>query len=72
MAQLSKLFQPGTIGTLEIPNRMILAAMHIKMSDENGYLTQRAIDYYVERAKGGVGLLTTQATKFLYEARAHR
>lgn len=54
------LFEPVTIGKLEIKNRLVMAPMGPGgMTDDNGAFNQRGIDYHVERAKGGVGLLIT-------------
>jgi len=54
----SKLFEPVNIGQVTLKNRIAMAAMEtIGMINLDGNLTQRAIDYYVERAKGGVGLV---------------
>lgn len=69
MRQLTKVFEPGMIGTMEVKNRLVMAAMGTFTSDTQGYITERTIDYYVARAKGGVGLIITQATPILYEAR---
>ncbi len=58
MTELKNLFQPIKIGSLDLNNRIIFLAA------ANGYgsedmVTQRMIDFYVERARGGAGLLTT-------------
>ena len=53
-----KLFEPVNIGKVTIKNRIAMAPMEIiGMINPDGSLTQRAIDYYVERAKGDVGLI---------------
>jgi len=52
-----KLFEPGKIGSLEIRNRIIMPAIHLGYAEKNGSITQKIIDFYVERAKGGVGLI---------------
>jgi len=58
-----KLFEPATIGKLSIKNRIVLAPMGIgALAEPDGRLSQRAIDYYVARAKGGVGLITSGVT----------
>ena len=55
-----KLFQPGTIGNMRLKNRLAMAPMGIGGLVENdGSMSQRAIDYYEERARGGVGLIIT-------------
>jgi len=55
-----KLFEPAKIGKLTVRNRIVMAAMGITgLVEADGSLSQRAIDYYVARAKGGLGLITT-------------
>lgn len=54
------LFQPGRIGGVWLKNRLAMAPMGLLGLVENdGLLSQMAIDYYEERAKGGVGLIIT-------------
>jgi len=60
MSEFAALFQPGTIGTMRLENRIIMAAMGNRLGDENGHVTDRTIDYYRARARGGVGLIITQ------------
>lgn len=69
MTKFNRLFQPGKIGKLELKNRLVMPAMGTPYADEDGYITQRIIDYYTERAKGGVGLIIISATAFTAEAR---
>ena len=60
MKKMEKLFEPGRIGKLSIRNRIVMAPMGIiGLTEPDGKILQRAIDYYVERAKGGVGLIVT-------------
>ena len=55
-----KLFEPVTIGKLRLKNRMAMAPMGpIGYADANYAFNQRLQDYYVERAKGGIGLVIT-------------
>lgn len=56
------LFQPGRIGSLEIKNRIVLPPMLMGYGSEDGYVTERAKDYYAARAKGGVGLVIVEAS----------
>jgi len=61
--KLPKIFSPIKIGNLEIKNRIAMAPMGtLGMVNQNGSLKSRVIDYYVERAKGGVGLIITGIT----------
>ena len=56
----AKLFEPTNIGKLQIKNKISMAPMGpIGYSDDNGAFNQRGQDYYVERAKGGTGLIIT-------------
>src|SRR4030042_5392940 len=56
----SKLFEPVSIGRVMLKNRIAMAPMGlIGLTDRAGNPTQRAIDYYIERARGGVGLIIT-------------
>jgi 2-enoate reductase len=56
----SSLFKPIKIADLEIKNRIGMAPMAASglINSDNAF-DQRAIEYYVERAKGGVGLIIT-------------
>src|SRR5512136_2417723 len=59
-----KLFEPIKIGSLEIKNRIAMAPMGIVgLTEPDGNPNQRAIDYYIERARGGVGLIITSVFK---------
>ena len=50
MATFIKLFEPGVIGNLELKNRIVMPAMGNHWTTD-GYVTQRHLDYYAERAK---------------------
>ncbi len=52
-----ELFEPIKIRNMELKNRFIMPAMHLNM----GFLGKRAITFYEERAKGGVGCINTAA-----------
>ncbi len=62
--EFSRLFEPVTIGNVEIKNRIAMAPMAILglVTTEGGF-SKRAADYYIERAKGGCGLIITGAVK---------
>ena len=56
----NRLFQPLRIGSIEIKNRIGMAPMgNMGMVDKENAFTQRAVDYFVERARGGTGLIVT-------------
>jgi 2,4-dienoyl-CoA reductase-like NADH-dependent reductase (Old Yellow Enzyme family)/NADPH-dependent 2,4-dienoyl-CoA reductase/sulfur reductase-like enzyme len=54
------LMATGRIGPMETPNRIVLPAMDMNVS-EHGEIEQTEIDHYVARAKGGAGLIITGA-----------
>ena len=53
---MSKLFESIKIGSLEIKNRLAMSAMDLGFTSD-GSINKRFIDFYVERARGGVGLI---------------
>lgn len=55
-----KLFTPGNIGTLTIPNRIAMTAASASLSQPDGTMTEEMLAYYEARAKGGVGLIITE------------
>src|SRR4030067_3820958 len=58
--EMQNLFKQGKIGKLEIKNRIVMAPMGTTgLVDLDGRYSQRGIDYFVARAKGGVGLIET-------------
>jgi len=54
-----KLLSPIKIGNLEIKNRVIMAPMTNNFA-KDGFITDQMIDFYEERAKGGVGIVTVE------------
>ena len=55
------IFAPGKIGSVEVRNRTVMSAMGTNMSD-HGFVNDAIINHYVERAKGGVGLIIIEVT----------
>ncbi|MDR2552013.1 MAG: FAD-dependent oxidoreductase [Treponema sp.] len=56
------LFSPIKINTVEIKNRIAMMPMGVfskRMMNPDGSYTQDGADYYIERAKGGAGLIIT-------------
>ena len=52
-----KLFEPAEIGDLTINNRVVMLPMMTHLNEPGGDLSQRAINFYAERARGGAGLI---------------
>lgn len=61
--EYSKLFSPMKIGNVEVKNRVVMAPMCMGFGQYNGCATKTMMDYYEERAKGGVGLIFTEITR---------
>jgi len=57
-----KLFQPVRIGSLELKNRYVMNAMHLGF-EKDSFVGKRTVDFYKERAKGGVGLIIVGGLK---------
>jgi 2,4-dienoyl-CoA reductase-like NADH-dependent reductase (Old Yellow Enzyme family)/thioredoxin reductase len=68
--KLENLFSPCRIGTIKIKNRVSMPPMQTSYADHEGFITDRQIDYYVERAKGGVGLIIFEHTGILKQGSA--
>ena len=59
---LEKLFSPFSIGNLKLENRIVMPPMATSYATAEGFVSDRLIAYYVERAKGGVGYITVEHT----------
>jgi len=58
----SILFSPIRIGAMELRNRIVMSPMENSFGTVDGKPTQRSIDYFEARAKGGVALITLGAS----------
>lgn len=61
--QYKSLLSPMKIGSCKIKNRVVMPPMHLGMANINGTPTENFMNYYEERAKGGVGLIITEITR---------
>ena len=68
--ELDKLFSPFHIGPLKMQNRIVMPPMATNYATPEGFVTERQIAYYVERAKGGVGYITVEHTGVLQQGKA--
>lgn len=56
MAAYTRLFEPVKIGKVEVKNKIAMAPMGVLgLVTLDGCFSQRAIDYYIERARGAPG-----------------
>jgi 2-enoate reductase len=68
MVSYPKLFEPIKIGKVTIKNRIAMAPMgNVGLTNPDGNPNQRCIDYYIERARGGTGLIITGLFQVLNE-----
>lgn len=60
-----KLFEPIQVGSVVLKNRIAMAPISNKslFSFSEGAITERCVEYYKERCKGGVGLIITGVFK---------
>ena len=56
-----KLLTPMQIGSLTLKNRMIMAPMATHFATENSEATETMKNYYAERARGGVAMITLES-----------
>jgi 2,4-dienoyl-CoA reductase-like NADH-dependent reductase (Old Yellow Enzyme family)/NADPH-dependent 2,4-dienoyl-CoA reductase/sulfur reductase-like enzyme len=58
MQKLTRLFEPGKIGKMELKNRLAAAPLGLSWCTKpDGYLTDQHVAYFETMAKGGAGLL---------------
>jgi 2,4-dienoyl-CoA reductase-like NADH-dependent reductase (Old Yellow Enzyme family)/thioredoxin reductase len=68
--KLGKLFSSFSIGSMNIKNRIVMPPMATHYASPEGFVTDRQIAYYVERAKGGAGYITVEHTGILQQGKA--
>jgi 2,4-dienoyl-CoA reductase-like NADH-dependent reductase (Old Yellow Enzyme family)/thioredoxin reductase len=57
---LEKIFTPFQLKHLELRNRLVMAPMLSRLCHPDGVVSRKLIDYYVERARGGVGMIIVE------------
>ncbi|MEG0275833.1 MAG: FAD-dependent oxidoreductase [Coprobacillus sp.] len=57
-----EMFKPIDIGPMKVSNRFVVPPMSNNFAIASGELSERSLAYYRERAKGGFGLITIEAT----------
>lgn len=60
--EYKKMFEPISIGRLQLKNRVIMGPLGSAMADEHHYPTEQQVRYYAERAKGGVAMVMVEHT----------
>jgi 2,4-dienoyl-CoA reductase-like NADH-dependent reductase (Old Yellow Enzyme family)/thioredoxin reductase len=54
------LLKPFQLGSLTLPNRVVMTTVKLGYGTRKGEVTDRHIAFYVRRAQGGVGLITSE------------
>ena len=63
-----RLFEKGKIGNMVLKNRVIMSPMNVGGNNtSDGSLSEAGINYFVERARGGVGMVCTGAVRVTRE-----
>ncbi len=61
-ASFERLLAPGRIGGLALKNRIVMSSMGTRLAGLWGEVNEATIAWYAARARGGVGLVTVEAT----------
>jgi 2,4-dienoyl-CoA reductase-like NADH-dependent reductase (Old Yellow Enzyme family)/thioredoxin reductase len=67
-----QLFTPFSLGNLSLKNRLVMSQMTMNYATEEGFMSERLIRHYLERARGGVGLILVEGTFFTPEGRGYK
>jgi 2,4-dienoyl-CoA reductase-like NADH-dependent reductase (Old Yellow Enzyme family)/thioredoxin reductase len=64
--EFKKLFEPLKIKNITLKNRLVMSAACTEYGTRDGYVTDRMINYYAERAKGETGLIFIEVANPIY------
>lgn len=64
--EFTKLFEPLTIKGITLRNRLVMSAACTEYGTRDGFVTERLINYYAERAKGETGLIFIEVANPFY------
>ncbi len=60
--RFKKVFEPTNIGRMKLKNRIVMPPMGTNYAEAGGAVSQRMLDYYEARARGGVGLIIVEGS----------
>jgi 2,4-dienoyl-CoA reductase-like NADH-dependent reductase (Old Yellow Enzyme family)/thioredoxin reductase len=60
--RFKKVFEPTSIGQMQLKNRIVMPPMGTNYAEAGGAVSQRMLDYYEARARGGVGLIIVEGS----------
>ena len=58
--KFTHLMEPFRLKNITLNNRIVMAPMLSRLCDPDGIVSQKLIDYYAERARGGAGLVIVE------------
>ena len=61
-----KLFESGRIGKIVVKNRIVMSPLGTTFWSASGEVTDRIVEHYVARARGGTGLITVSFASINY------
>ncbi len=61
-ARFKKIFEPTSIGQMQLKNRIVMPPTGTNYAEEGGAVGQRTLDYYEARARGGAGLIIVEGS----------
>jgi 2,4-dienoyl-CoA reductase-like NADH-dependent reductase (Old Yellow Enzyme family)/thioredoxin reductase len=64
--EFKKLFEPLTIKGITLRNRLVMSAACTEYGTRDGFVTERLVNYYAERAKGETGLIFIEVANPFY------
>jgi 2,4-dienoyl-CoA reductase-like NADH-dependent reductase (Old Yellow Enzyme family)/thioredoxin reductase len=62
VVRFKKIFEPTNIGQMRLKNRIVMPPMGTNYAEAGGAVSQRMLDYYEARARGGVGLIIVEGS----------
>jgi len=60
--RFKKIFEPTNIGQMRLKNRIVMPPMGTSYAEAGGAVSQRMLDYYEARARGGTGLIIVEGS----------
>ncbi|MCJ7575747.1 MAG: FAD-dependent oxidoreductase [Dehalococcoidia bacterium] len=60
--RFKKIFEPTNIGQMRLKNRIVMPPMGTNYAEAGGAVSQRMLDYYEARARGGTGLIIVEGS----------
>jgi 2,4-dienoyl-CoA reductase-like NADH-dependent reductase (Old Yellow Enzyme family)/thioredoxin reductase len=61
-ARFKKVFEPASIGGMKLKNRIVMPPMGTNYAEAGGAVSERMLDYYEARARGGTGLIIVEGS----------